>query len=164
MNTKRMQVLNKTYEPLRTHTHHMLKALTNAGFECKWGYFAQHSVRNGNEWFLEHYPIPVITIKNVCEIGFDISQTFVECKLKKDDAIAFDFSRFDGFTFEVYGLTDYLNDFYNADQDIRDIHAKIEKSDEKEIGVSLLFDHLEPVENLLKAVIKVKEILNAELA
>lgn len=158
-----MQVLNQAYEPLRTHTHHMLKALTNSGFECEWGYFAQHSVRNGNEWFLEHYPIPVITIKNVCEIGFDICQTFIECKLKRDDAIAFDFTQFYGFTFEVYGLTDYLNDFYNAAQDIHDIHAKIEKSDEKEIGVSLLFDHLEPVENLMKAVIKVKEIVNTEL-
>ena len=164
MDTKRMQVLNSEYEPLRTHTHNMLKALTNSGFECEWGYFAQHSVRNGNEWFFEHYPIPVITIKNVCEIGFDINQTFIECKLKRNDSIAFDFSQFYGFTFEVYGVTDYLNDFYNAGQDINDIHAKIEKSDEKEIGVSLLFGYLESVENLMKAVNKLKGIANRELA
>jgi hypothetical protein len=164
MDIKRMQVLNSAYEPLRTHTHTLLKALTNSGFEYEWGYFAQHSVRNGSEWFLEHYPIPVITVKNICEIGFDISRTFIEYKFKREDAIAFDFSRFYGFTFEVYGITDYLNDFYNAGQDINDIHAKIENSDEKEIGVSLLFGYLESIENLMKAVNKLKEIANGELA
>jgi len=158
MNTRRMQVLNSEYEPLRTHTHAMLKALTNSGFTCAWGYFAQHSIRNGNEWFIEHYPIPVITIKNICDIGFDINQTFIECKLKRDDAIAFDFSRFDGVTFEVYGVTDYLADFYNAGQDIQTIHAKIEKSSEKEIGVSLLYGYLESVENLMSAVNKLTEM------
>jgi hypothetical protein len=164
MDTKRMQVLNSEYEPLRTHTRNMVKALTSSGFECEWGYFAQHSVRNGDEWFFEHYPIPVITVKNVCEIGFDLDQTFIECKLKRDAAIVFDFTRFYGFTFEVYGLTDYLHDFYNADQDIKDIHAKINKSDEKEIGVSLLFGYLESVEDIIQTVKKLKELLNAELA
>jgi hypothetical protein len=164
MDTKRMQVLNAEYEPLRTHTRNMVKALTSSGYECEWGYFAQHSVRNGDEWFFEHYPIPVITVKNVCELGFDLDQTFIEFKLKRDAAIAFDFTRFNGFTFEVYGLADYLNDFYNADQDIKDIHAKIGKSDEKEIGVSLLFGYLESVEHLMQAVKKLKEMLNAELA
>jgi len=162
MDTKRMQVLNSEYEPLRMHTHNMLKALTNSGFECEWGYFAQHSVRNGNEWFFEHYPIPVITVKNVCEIGLDITQTFIEFKIQREDAIRFDFSQLYGFTFEVYGVADYLNDFYNADQNIDDIHAKIEKSDEKEIGISLLFGYLEPVENLMKAVNQLKEIVNVE--
>ena len=160
MDTKRMQILNNEYEPLRIHTHNLLKALKKSGFECEWGYFAQHSVRDGDEWFFEHYPIPVIMIKNICEIGFDISQTFIEFKLKREAAVAFDFSRFDGFSFEVYGATDYLNDFYNASQEIHDIHARIEKSDEKEIGVSLLFGYLESVENLVKAVNQLKEIGN----
>lgn len=159
MDINRMQVLNKAYEPLRVHTHTMVKALTDSGFECAWGFFAQHSVRNGSEWFFEHYPIPVITIKNVCEIGFDIPETFIEFKFKREAAIAFDFSHFQDFRFEIYGITDYLNDIYHTGQDIRDIAAKIEKSDELEIGISLLFGYLEPVENLMQAVKQVKEIV-----
>jgi hypothetical protein len=159
-----MQALNSEYEPLRMHTHAAVKALRNSGFECEWGYFAQHSVRNGTEWFFEHYPIPVITVGNICEIGFDLSQTFVECKLKRNVALAFDFSRLSAFTFEVYGITDYLNDFYTVGQDIQDIHVKIERSAEKEIGVSLLFGYLESVENLFMAVNTFKEIANGELA
>lgn len=155
-----MQVLNKEYEPLRTHTRAMLKALAQSGFACEWGYFAQHSVRNGDEWFFEHYPIPVITIKDVCEIGFDLNQTFLECKLKRETALAFDFTRFQDFIFEVYGITDYLNDFYHAGLDVHAIRAKIESSEETEIGVSLLFGYLEPVETLLLAVKKVKEIFS----
>ena len=154
-----MQALNKEYEPLRAHTHAVVKALKNSGFECEWGYFAQHSVRNGSEWFFEHYPIPVITIKNICEIGFDIPETFIEFKLKREHAIAFDFSHLTGFRFDVYGVNDYLNDIYHSGQDIHDIAAKIEKSDELEIGISLLFGYLESVENLMEAVNRVKEIV-----
>jgi hypothetical protein len=161
MDTKRMQVLNSEYEPLRTHTRALLKALAQSGFVCEWGYFAQHSVRNDDEWFFEHYPIPVITVKDVCEIGFDLNQTFLECKLKRDAALVFDFTRFQDFTFEVYGITDYLSDFYCAGLDVHAIRAKIEKSDETEIGVSLLFGYLEPVKTLLLAVNKIKENLPA---
>jgi hypothetical protein len=159
MDTNRMQVLNEEYEPLRAHTHAMVKALKKSGFEYEWGFFAQHSVRNGSEWFFEHYPIPVITVKNVCEIGFDIPETFIEFKLKREHAIAFDFSRLQDCRFDIYGINDYLNDIYHIGQDIRDIHAKIEKCDDLEIGISLLFGYLEPVENLMQAVNRVKEIV-----
>jgi hypothetical protein len=159
MDINRMQDLNRAYEPLRAHTHAMVKALKNSGFECEWGYFAQHSVRNGSEWFFEHYPIPVITIKNVCEIGFDIPETFIEFKLKRETALAFDFSRLHGFNFDVYGVNDYLNDMYHTGQDIHEIHANIEKSNELEIGISLIFGYLESVENLLQAVYQAKEIV-----
>lgn len=154
----RMLALNREYEPLRMHTHRMVHALAQSGYPCTWGFFAQHSIRNGADWFFEHYPIPVITMENVCEIGFDIQQTFVEFKLKREQAITFDFTQFSGIAFEVYGVVDYLNDFYHADRDIDQIHAEIEKSDEKEIGVSLLFGYLEPVENLIKVVTALKEI------
>jgi hypothetical protein len=161
MNSKisRMQVLNKEYKPLRLHTHQVLKALTELGFEHEWGYFAQHSVRNGSEWFFEHYPIPVITIRDICEIGFDLSQTFLECKVSREEALEFDFKRLQGFNFEVYGIKEYLNDFYNAKQDIEDIHGKIDKSDEQEIGISLLFGYMESVETIINAVGSLQQII-----
>ncbi len=160
-NIERLQALNKEYEPLRSHTHRMVKALMQSGYECTWGFFAQHSVRNDNEWFFEHYPIPVITVGNICEIGFDLTQTFVEWKLNREAALAFDFAQFNSVTFEIYGMADYLNDFYNACQDIRDVHTKIKASDEQEIGISFLFGYLEPVENLMQIVTLLKEIIVA---
>jgi hypothetical protein len=141
------------------HTHKVLKVLTELGFEHEWGYFAQHSVRDGDKWFFEHYPIPVITIRDICEIGFDLSQTFIECKVKTEEALKFDFKQLKGFNFEVYGVKEYLNDFYNAKQDIKDIHEKIDKSDEQEIGISLLFGYMESVENIVSAVNSLEKII-----
>jgi hypothetical protein len=154
-----MQVLNREYEPLRLHTHQVLKALTELGFEYEWGYFAQHSVRNGSEWFLEHYPIPVITIRDICEVGFDLSQTFIEYKVSRERALGFDFKRLKAFNFEVYGVKEYLNDFYNTTQDIEDIRGKIDKSDEQEIGISLFFGYMESVETIINAVSSLQQII-----
>lgn len=159
MDTRRMEILNREYEPLRSHTHKMLKALTAAGLEYEWGYFAQHTVRNGEEWFFEHYPIPVITVRGMGEIGFDLNQTFVEFKMDRVKALSFDFTQLKGFAFEVYGIQEYLNDFYNARQSIQEIHDKIRGSDEEEVGVSLLFGYLEPVENILTAIGTMQQLL-----
>jgi len=156
MDTSRMEMLNREYEPLRAHTHQVLKALKASQFEYEWGYFAQHSVRNGEACFFEHYPIPVITVRGICEIGFDLNQTFIEFVLGKAKALELDFTQLQGFDFEVYGMKEYLSDFYNSQMDIKDLHARILAGDGNEIGVSFLFGRLEPAENIVRMVNKIR--------
>jgi hypothetical protein len=153
MDFQRMVKLNEEYEPLRSHAISIAKTLKGAGFICTWGFFAQHSVKQGEEWFFEHYPIPVIGVESICEIGLDIPHTFVECKMKREEALAFDFSRLSSYQFEVYGVQDYLSsDFYNAQLTIADIHKRISQSMESEIGICLYLKPLAGIEELIAAI------------
>lgn len=98
---------------------------------------------------LEHFPIPVITVEDICDIGVDLAHIFIEGKLKRECALKFDFSLLKEYRFEVYGVQDYLNDFYNASLSIEGIKDRILSSNEAEIGVSLFISHEGAIENIL---------------
>ncbi|HZU87274.1 MAG TPA: DUF3201 domain-containing protein, partial [Anaerolineaceae bacterium] len=114
---ERIQDLNRVYQPVYEQMKSILKELKAQGYPCEWGFYNQHSIKQAGTWVLEYYPIPVITVKDVCEIGLDMDHTFIECKLKREMALAFDFSFFNKYKYEVYGIEDFLNDFYNETLD-----------------------------------------------
>ncbi|MGI5898846.1 MAG: DUF3201 domain-containing protein [Christensenellales bacterium] len=139
--------------------------MKNAGCDARGGFYNNHYVKKESDWAVEYYPIPVISVKDVCDIGLDIDRTFVEFKLKKQAALAFDWTIFGEFTFEVYGADDFLNDFYSPDSSIKElkekdkIGKKISLSDEREIAVSIRLGYLAGEDVLLSLVEKLSEIL-----
>lgn len=153
-----IEELNKVYEPIYTHMKGVLNLLKQGGYHFDWGYFGQHYVKLNNEWVLEYYPIPVITIKDICDVGFDINHTFIEFKLKREHAMKFDFSKLHLYKFEVYGINDFLIDFYNKNLDVSLISDRIKNSEEQEIGISLFFKYNENHNILMDAI----EILKKE--
>lgn len=127
--------LNETYKTLNDEKNLIIKSLENIGLKSKVGYYPFHSFKNGNEFFVEQYPIPVITIEEKIDIGIDVHQVFFEIKLDRSIAESFDFQVFKDFSFEVYGIKNYYKDFYNGKID--KICENIINSDENEIGVSI---------------------------
>ena len=149
-----IETLNRIYKPLYNHTKELITLLKTYHYEYKWGYYGQHYFRQEGEWQLEYYPIPVITIKNICDIGFDLTHTFIECKLSREAALELDYGVFKQYKFEVYGVGDYLNDFYNDKLLIDKVHDRIRGSKEQEIGISIMLNYLEDNQHLLEVVAK----------
>lgn len=152
------QLLNTVYEPIYKYIQSFFKVLTlQEGYDCKWGFYNNHSIKKNGVWETEHYPIPVITIHEICDIGFDIDRTFVECKIKREKALEFQWKLLLDYRFEVYGAEDYLNDFYNESLSIESISLKITESMEQEIGITFHFGYLEDKSSLLELVKRLQE-------
>ncbi|WP_313132689.1 DUF3201 domain-containing protein [Anaerocolumna sp.] len=155
---QRMQILNDIYRPVYEYLQSLLKALKELDYDYQWGFYNNHSMREDNQWFLEYYPIPVVTIKNICDIGIDMNRTFIEFKMKKEKAVLFHWEIISDYKFEVYGVEDYLSDFYNAALKLDDISEKISRSNEKEVGIEFEFSYLEDKSNLLNMVKKLESM------
>jgi hypothetical protein len=155
---QRMQMLNDIYKPVYQYLKCLLKTLKESGYDYEWGFYNNHSIREENQWVLEYYPIPVVTIKDICDIGIDMNHIFVECKVKKEKAIGFHWNIISDYKFEVYGVEDYLNDFYNSSLTLDDISARIRQSNEKEVGIAFEFGYLEERSNLLEVVKKLESM------
>lgn len=152
-----INILNKLYEPLHKYKTALIKKLTNLNFKIEWGYYALHSFRHNNSYVEEYYPIPVITIEGICDIGIDVNWIFIEGKLARRRAIEFNFSLLKDYNFEVYGINDYLTDFYNETLCLNCINDRIKNSKEQEIGVSVYFNKNEPYSTLIDVIKKYKE-------
>lgn len=146
--------LNSTYEPLYKYAVNLVKELRKLNYDVEWGYYGLHSIKRNDEFITEFFPIPVVTVKNICDIGIDLNSIFIETKLKSDDAINFDYLLLKEYSFEVYGIDNYLNDFYNKSLDIIKIPERIKKSGEKEIGIQILLKSNSPFSKIIEFVEK----------
>lgn len=70
----------------------MIRALVHKGFDLESGWYNGHCHRgdDGN-WFRESYPIPVISVKGICDIELPFDAITASAKLKKDAALAYPF-------------------------------------------------------------------------
>ncbi len=152
------QALNAVYQPIYEYTKLFLIELKAWGYEYTWQFFNNHSVRKNNGWITAYYPIPVISVKNVCDIGLDIDRTFIECKIKREEAIKFDWTVFLNNSFEVYGVKEYLTDFYNASLSLEALAQNISRSNEQEIAIAFEFGYLEEKSTLLKFIKKLSNL------
>lgn len=153
-----IQELNGVYKPIYEYLQKLLKALTQQDYSTEWGFYNNHSVKQDNEWCLEYYPIPVITVKDICDIGIDINHVFIECKIRRENTIEFDWNMLSEYDFEVFGVEDYLKDFYNSAMKLDEISERISLSNEHEIGIGFKFCYLDIIDNLLELIKRLKTI------
>ena len=130
-------LLNEIYQPVCQRASEYRHALAEMGFTCSMGFYNNHSVRdqNGN-WRTELFPIAVITVAGLCDIGLDFCHTFVETQMGRAEAVAFVISTLLPHRFEVYGVRDYLTDFYRDGMDVKETGVRIAKSCEERIGIT----------------------------
>ena len=129
--------LNSAYGALGRRASALKVAVTESGQSASWNWYAYHSTLIDGEYRVEEFPIPVVTVDGVCDIGFHMDEIFVEFRLRFDQAFGFDFGLLPQ-PFEVYGAEDYLHNFYTAGMDPDGIAARIMGSGEQEVCVSLL--------------------------
>ncbi len=107
----------------------------HGNFQYSVGFYNGHYGKNENgEYEMDYFPIPVISIRKICDIEVGIEKISVSTKLKKEEALIFNYSKLNGYIFEAYGVEDYLEDFYIKGDTTEQLINKIQNCKEKEIG------------------------------
>ena len=132
------QQLNQVYAPLRSRAGQLVQALAHNGLEAKWAWYANHSVKVDGEYQTEEFPVPVIDVGELCEIGLNLDEYWMEFQLPRETALAFDWELLPE-DVEVYGVEQYLMDFYTAGMSRAGIAARIADSTEQAVNIALSF-------------------------
>lgn len=141
MNTER-ENLNKIYYPIHIRASEILEHFQCQIFEPELGWYNGHYSKDENgQYQPDYFPIPVISVKRCCDIEIGFEQITVSAKLRREDALSYSFDDIKDIPFEVYGVENYLADYYNSDMTIERLHENIKNSHEKEIGFSFVFGH-----------------------
>ena len=156
MDIAQLEALNGVYAPLVRRAKALCRSLKETGLSTRWGWYEDHSVFLDGEYRAEAFPIPVLEVeggchRGGCDVGLHVDEVFVEVQLPRRAALAFDWSQLPA-PFEVYGVDDYLHDFYRAGMDVGGIAGRIGASGEDRVGVSLTFPWDTPDHVLLSAV------------
>ena len=127
--------LNEIYKKLDEKAKDISKLL-----HCDFGYYNGHYYKTkSGKYEMDYFPIPVISLKGVCDIEIASNQISVTTKLTRDMAISYDFEKVKSYSFEAYGVENYLDDFYLVGDTINDMVEKIKNSREQHIFFSFNF-------------------------
>ncbi|MBQ9152098.1 MAG: hypothetical protein IJX72_07590 [Clostridia bacterium] len=135
-----IQEVNKVYYVLEMKQAEIVHALFHRMFEIESGWFNGHfhKAEDGG-WQRESFPIPVITVKGLCDVEIGFKEITVTTKLRRKQTLDYSFDKLTDYSFEAYGVEDYLNDFYVQGKSIQEMKESIEKSHETDIGFSFTF-------------------------
>lgn len=133
--------LNKLYYHLEKKQTELFHGLFHRCFELKRGYYNgnYHRDKSGN-YVMEYYPIPIIEVQRLCDVEINLENITVSTKLTKQNAVEYNYGKLEGYSFEAYGVEDYLQDFYEPGMLTEELQVAIKKSEEKEIGFSFKFN------------------------
>lgn len=148
--------LNDIYAPLRVRADGLTGLLVQAGCDARWGWYGNHSVQVDGAYRTQEFPIPVVEVTELCDVGLDLDNCWLELHLSRAQALAFDWRKLPEGA-EVYGAEDYLSDFYHAGMDVDDIAGRIAESREENVHVALSFPRDAQDGELLAAVKQCRE-------
>lgn len=129
------ETLEAIYRPLEAKRAAVQDALRPLGFRVASAYYNGHYQKDADgDYVRNDYPIPVVEVTGLCDIEIEIDHLFVSATMARERALEYDFDRLRGYTYEVYGVQDYLTDY--AGEDVKEV---IRNSAEREIGFSFSF-------------------------
>lgn len=135
-----MIALNRIYSGLEGRCMEVRRNLSDRGYACDWGWFNGHYRKDASgEYIREAFPIPVISIRGLCDIEINLDCITVSTKLTRQDALAFNAGVLAEIPFEAYGVEDYRKDFYTYGMTLARMRQGIAASTEREIGFSFAF-------------------------
>ena len=147
--------LNEFYKNLDDKTNQIRDILVKNGFRVEKGYFSgqyYNKDASGN-YVKDYYPLPVVGVKGLCDIEVVGTHLNVSTKTSIKNAIHFNYDKFSDYYYEVYGVNDYLADYYKSGEDIVKLYKNLEACDEKEIGFAFNFANNTSVDKILKFVV-----------
>ncbi len=137
---KLQEEINVAYDLLERRQTELVRALRQEGFSTVSGWYNghYHKTENGG-WRREAYPIPVVTVKGVCDMEISFDGISVSAKRKREAALAASYEDLSGYAFEAFGVEDYLRDFYQREMTVAELKSNIAQSSEEEIGFAFPF-------------------------
>ena len=134
--------LNEIYRELENRIHRITAPFTSLhkGFDFSCGYYSGHYHKNTEgKYVMDFFPIPVVSVKGLCDIEIDLDKVSVSTKLRREVALNYEYEKLSVYEFEAYGVDEYLDDFYVKGNTYSELVENIASSKEKEIGFSFLF-------------------------
>lgn len=129
-------VLNSIYKPMCGKAHEIIRGLKAAGYVATVQFHNNHSVKRDGAFVTEHFPIPIISIDELGDIGVDIDSIWFEAALPKERALALNYAEIiDRYKIEIYGSENYLDDLFNEQIDVSKIAGNIAASPDTSICV-----------------------------
>ena len=147
--------LNEIYKKLENRMHKIIApfASLHKGYDFSCGYYSGHYHKNvEGKYMMDFFPIPVVTVKGLCDIEIDLDKVSVSTKLRREEALNYSYEKLSGYEFEAYGVDEYLDDFYVKGNSYSELVENIASSKEKEIGFSFLFSEDVGAEEIYKCV------------
>lgn len=136
MDTNLLQNLQRCYARLEAKSAQLSQALRGiVPLESGW-YNGHYHRDDTGTWVREAYPIPVLTVSGQCDIEVHFDRISLSTKLRRAAALDFSFDCISRYSFEVYGVEDYLADFYHPGQTIQELKENIRTCKEPELGFS----------------------------
>lgn len=128
--------LERCYARLEAKSAQISQALRGI-FPLESGWYNGHYHRDeAGTWVRESYPIPVLGVRDLCDIEVHFDRISLSTKLRRAAALDFSFAPVSGYPFEAYGVEDYLADFYHPGQTIQDLKTNLRTCQEEGIGFS----------------------------
>lgn len=145
--------LNRVYTPLINRAERCRQLLQDRNKASAFVWANAHFESYKGKYICEKYPIPVVEIEGIGDIGFNINGCFYEGYFSKEDLLNFDYEIIrDIKSFALYGENDYLNDIYNYRMNFDEIKELIENSAQTNIAISFAFKYKD-IEQTLDALI-----------
>lgn len=129
--------LNSVYHPLEDKQTQICKGLAALPFRLRTGWFNGHYYRNAQgEWERSSFPIPEVDVLDLCDVEIHFEHICITTKLTRTKALEYSYEKLTPYTFEVYGVKDYLLDFFREGTAVAKLKQNIRASREEEIGFS----------------------------
>lgn len=138
MDRAQFDQLNEIYTPLAGRAEALTRRLKAAGYSVCMGWYANHSVKLEGKYETEVFPIPVVAVDGLGDIGFDLDGVFLELQLPREKALDFDYGQLPEGA-EVYGAEDYLGNFYRPGMDPEEVLRRIRESREETVCIAMSF-------------------------
>ncbi len=86
--------VNDAYYQLEMKQAQITHALLHRIFEIESGWYNSHYHKGeSGEWHRESYPIPVVTVKGLCDIEISFDEITVSTKLKRAKALEYSYDK-----------------------------------------------------------------------
>ena len=147
--------LNEIYRELENRMQQIVAPFMSLhkGLVFSCGYYSGHYHKNvEGKYVIDFFPIPVVTVKGVCDIEIDLDKVSVSTKLRREVALNYSYEKLSAYEFEAYGVDGYLDDFYVKGNSYSELVENIASSKETEIGFSFLFPEDVAAEEIYKCV------------
>lgn len=133
--------LNQIYRHLDERCTTLTCALRAAAFPTAYAYYNGHYSKNAEgTYVMDYFPIPVISVDGLCDLELELEAVSISTKLNREHALTFDYEKLACYRFEVFGVEDYLADYYIDGMTFEELRSNLNASAEKEIGFSLRFE------------------------
>ena len=129
--------LNEIYKKLEVKSDELIRPFFKIHniFQSTVAYYSGHYNKNSNvNYQIAYFPIPIISIRGYCKIEVGLDEVSLLTKLKKVDAINFDYNKIKQYKFEAYGVEGYLMKYYVEGNTIEELFNDIKSSKKKTIG------------------------------